>query len=122
MRGDQERLLDIQDAIARIEKYAARGREAFEQDELIQSWMVRHLQIIGEAARTLSDVFRQQHSDWPWPQIIGMRNILVHNYFEIDAAIVWTVVEAHLPDLKGKVAAALQQQPTTLPPDASSKP
>ena len=54
MRSDRERLLDIQEAIERIEKYATRGREAFERDELIQTWILHHLQIIGEAARALS--------------------------------------------------------------------
>ena len=50
MRDPKERLRDILDAIANIERYAARGRQAFEKDELIQSWFVRHRQIIGEAA------------------------------------------------------------------------
>lgn len=109
MRDDRERLLDLQDAVARIEKYAARGRQAFEEDELIQNWVVRHLQILGEAARALSQEFRQTHSDWPWSQIVGMRNILVHHYFDIDTAIVWSVVEKHLPDLKDKVDAALRE-------------
>lgn len=51
MRDDRERLLHIQDAIERIEKYAKKGKEAFARDELIQSWILRHLQIIGEACR-----------------------------------------------------------------------
>jgi len=51
MRDDRERLQNILEAIGRIEKYASRGREAFQRDELIQNWMVRHLQIVGEAAR-----------------------------------------------------------------------
>src|SRR5437764_1370688 len=56
MRDDRERLLDIQEAVERIERYAARGRKAFEQDELIQTWVLYHLQIIGEAARTLARI------------------------------------------------------------------
>ena len=53
MRDPRERLRDILDAIGRIESYAVRGRRAFERDELLQSWFVRHLQIIGEAVRAL---------------------------------------------------------------------
>lgn len=53
MRDPNERLRDILDAIANIERYAARGRQVFEADELIQNWFVRHLQIIGEAAYSL---------------------------------------------------------------------
>lgn len=49
------KLRDILEAIERIEKYSPKGREAFERDELIQVWMVRHLEIIGEACRTLSE-------------------------------------------------------------------
>jgi len=58
MREPKERLRDILEAIAAIERYAARGRKAFEEDELVQNWMVRHLQIIGEAARALPDEVR----------------------------------------------------------------
>ncbi len=49
MRDDRERLLDILEAIERIEKYTARGRSVFDEDELIQTWVLHHLQIIGEA-------------------------------------------------------------------------
>ena len=51
MRDERERLQDILDAIAAIEKYAARGRAAFERDELVQTWIVRHVQIIGGATQ-----------------------------------------------------------------------
>jgi uncharacterized protein with HEPN domain len=51
MRDDRERLLDILEAIERIEKYTSKGREVFEDDELIQTWVVHHLEIIGEATR-----------------------------------------------------------------------
>ena len=55
MRDPKERLRDILDGIANIERYAARGRRAFESDELVQNWFVQHLQIIGECegSRTL---------------------------------------------------------------------
>lgn len=58
MRESRERLMDILEAIERIEKYTIHGRDTFEHDELIQTWMVHHLQIIGEAARALPDNFR----------------------------------------------------------------
>jgi uncharacterized protein with HEPN domain len=79
MRDDRERLLDIQEAIERIERYAARGREAFEQDELIQTWILHNLQILCEAARAISSDLKQQHPEITWLQIAGMRNILVHH-------------------------------------------
>jgi uncharacterized protein with HEPN domain len=107
MRDDRERLLDIQEAIERIERYAAQGRETFEQDELIQTWILYHLQILCEAARAISADFKQQHPEIAWPKIAGMRNIIVHHYFGIDRAIVWAVVERELPALKQQVTVLL---------------
>ena len=54
MRDPKERIQDMLEAIERIERYTLRGKETFKQDELIQNWIVRHLQIIGEAARAMS--------------------------------------------------------------------
>jgi uncharacterized protein with HEPN domain len=109
MRDDRERLRDIQEAIGRIERYAAQGRAAFEHDELIQMWIVHHLQIIGEAVGALPSDVRDRAPEIPWRQITGMRNILVHHYFDIDLAIVWTVIERNLPELKQAVATLLAQ-------------
>lgn len=107
MRDDRERLRDIQEAISRIEKHAGRGRETFERDELIQNWIVHHLQLIGEATRHLSSGLKSQHQEIPWARIIGMRNILVHDYFAIDLTAVWQAVAVDLPELKRKVDALL---------------
>lgn len=109
MRDDRARLRHILEAIAHIEKYAARGEKAFRSDELIQSWMVRHLQIIGEAARALSSQVRDHHPEVPWLNIMDMRNVLVHEYFGIDLDIVWRVVERELPDLRRKIEAILKE-------------
>ena len=103
MRDNKERLIDIQEAIERIEKYSMRGKQEFENEELIQNWIIYHLQIIGEAASRFNEDFRKQHANIPWSKIIGMRNILIHNYFEIDTEIVWNVVEKDLPVLKQNI-------------------
>ena len=84
MRGEGNRLPDILDAIARIESYARRGRRAFDANPLIQTWIVYHLGIIGEACRALPREFQEQYPMVPWREIVGMRNIVVHHYFEID--------------------------------------
>jgi uncharacterized protein with HEPN domain len=89
MRDPKERLRDILDAIAAIERYLDYGRAALEQDELLQGWFVRNLQIIGEAARALPDDVRAPAPDIEWPKIIGMRNVLVHGYLDIDTDLVW---------------------------------
>jgi uncharacterized protein with HEPN domain len=109
MRDDSERLRDILEAIARIEKYASQGRNAVEPNELLQVWIVHHLQIIGEAVRSLSSATRTSYSQIPWSQIIAMRNILVHEYFGLDFDEVWATVERDLPELKRQVEIILQQ-------------
>jgi uncharacterized protein with HEPN domain len=105
LKRDQERFHDILEAIGRIEKYAKKGRRVFEQNELIETWVVHNLQIIGEAARKLSDDSRAAHPEIPWPQIIAMRNILVHDYFGVDINEVWAAVEKDLPVLKRQITA-----------------
>ena len=108
MRDDRERLLDIQEAIDNINKYAVRGKDAFEEDELVQNWIIRHLQILGEATAKISDDFKEQHPDIPWHKIIGMRNILIHDYFGIDINVVWSIVEKDLPALERQIKKLLK--------------
>ncbi|MBI3576096.1 MAG: DUF86 domain-containing protein [Gammaproteobacteria bacterium] len=108
MRDARERLRDILEAIEHIERYAAKGRSAFEADELIQSWFVRHLQIIGEAARGIPEEVSKQAPDIPWKDIIGMRHILVHDYFGINTGVVWGVIERDLPVLKRQILTLLR--------------
>ena len=109
MRDNREWLLDILEAIERIERYSSRGRQAFEEDELIQSWILHQLQIIGEALRNISEDFKSDHREFPWKESIGMRNILIHRYFELDENIVWMVVVRDLPALEEKVRSALEE-------------
>ena len=111
MRDPRERLQDILEAIQNIQRHTSAGRQAFQQDELVQSWCVRHLQIIGEAARALPDETRNSIPGIPWSDIIGMRHILVHNYFGIDTELVWNVVENRLDLLKTTIESFLKQQP-----------
>jgi uncharacterized protein with HEPN domain len=97
------------EAIAAIDRYRDRDRSAFEQDELLQVWFLRHLQIIGEAARRLPEEIRHLAPDIPWHKIIGMRNILVHGYFAIDLDVVWDAVQRDVPLLKPGVKALLEK-------------
>lgn len=100
MREPTERLRDILDAIDRIERYARMGRDRFDEDELVQTWCVHNLQVIGEAAARLGPSFHEAHPVTEWEQIVGMRNILVHDYFGIDLDEVWNAVERDLPGLR----------------------
>jgi uncharacterized protein with HEPN domain len=110
VRDDRERLLDILEAIEKIESKSPDDEIVFNAEELIQTWTIHHLRIIGEAVRGLSEVFRRKHPELPYKSIIGMRNILTHSYFDIDVDIVWSVLNSDLPDLKSKISSILQNE------------
>ncbi|ELS00473.1 hypothetical protein Xen7305DRAFT_00001740 [Xenococcus sp. PCC 7305] len=109
MRSDTERLRDILEAIENIEKYTKQGKQRFEQDELVYTWIVYHLQIIGEASSAMSKTFMENHLEIPWRDMIDFRNILVHEYFQIDSRIIWKVVTEELPNLKKMVLEILKK-------------
>ncbi|EAZ91023.1 HepT-like ribonuclease domain-containing protein [Crocosphaera chwakensis] len=103
MRDDRERLQDILDAINQIEKYAAQGQDKFMEDELIQTWVVHHLMIIGEASSKMSQETKERYTDIPWVGTIDVRNIIAHEYFRVDFDIIWIIIRDNLPDLKKKI-------------------
>jgi uncharacterized protein with HEPN domain len=110
LRDDRERLADILEAIDRAQRYAVQGWTAYERDELIQVWMVQQLMIIGEAASQLSGGLRERSPEVPWRRIVGLRNRLVHAYFQADLALVWSVVENDLPGLRKAVIDLLDER------------
>jgi uncharacterized protein with HEPN domain len=113
MRDAAERVRDILEAVAAIERHAECSKESFERDELLQTWFLRHLQIIGEAARGIPEDIRAQAPEVPWRQITGMRNVLVHGYFEVDTDLVWDTATRDVPGLKPaleRLLAALEEK------------
>jgi uncharacterized protein with HEPN domain len=100
MRDDREKLRDILDAIDKINRFTASGRHRFIADELIQAAVLYYLQLIGEAANQLRPRTRSLASGVRWSDIVKMRNLLVHQYFQTDLDEVWDAVEHDLPLLK----------------------
>lgn len=107
MRSDEERLRDILESIEAIKRHSGSGRAAFEGDELVRTSVIHWIGVIGEAAARISESFRNEHPDVPWPEIVAMRNRLFHAYFDISADRVWEAVETDLPQLERSVRAAL---------------
>jgi len=108
VRDDAERLRDILDAIREVERYLEKGRGEFDANELVQVWLLHHLQIIGEAARGLSRTLRSKHPEVPWADVIAFRNLVVHEYFGIDLQEVWDTAVNDLPPLKKQVEEMLR--------------
>ena len=100
MKDDRIYLGHIRNAIQDIEEYAAVGHDAFMTDRMRQDAVIRKLEIIGEAVKNVSGDTKQTRPEIPWKQIAGMRDRLTHDYFGVDLALVWVVVERELPTLK----------------------
>ena len=100
MRLDEDRLLDILEAIKAIERYTADGKGEFDRNELVRVWCLRHIEIVGEAAAKITPEAQAKAPDIPWKKIVGMRNTLVHAYFDVDWNEVWSVVAKDLQPLK----------------------
>lgn len=111
MRDDLLRFRDMADSIDKIGKYTTAGKEGFMHDELIQVWVVHHLQVLGEAARGVSEEAQQKYPKIPWGKIIGFRNILVHHYFAINPDQIWAVIEVDIPPLKQELGQILSKSP-----------
>lgn len=104
-----ERLLDIQETITNITKYTSQGRKRFDEDELVQNWVILHLEMIGEMARAIPQDFTDQHPEIAWERFSGMPNI-IHHYFEIDQNRIWQAVEQGLPVLKAAIETILHKE------------
>ena len=73
--------------------------EDFIQDDMRQAAVERNLEIIGEAARRVSEELKQEHPEIPWKRIISQRNVLIHEYDDIDYEKIWKVVSIDVPRL-----------------------
>jgi len=99
--------LHILDAIERIRHIQSRGD--LTQDQILYDAALRNLRTLSESTQNLPDELKAKHSDVPWREISGFRNILVHNYLgEIDPETVAAVVNVHLTPLEEAVKAMLQ--------------
>jgi uncharacterized protein with HEPN domain len=97
-------LVDILEAARLLQKFVEGvNQDTFENDLMRQAAVMRQLEIMGEAARRLSEETRQELSEIPWHQIIGMRNRLIHVYDDVDLAIVWDTVQNDLPPLMSQL-------------------
>jgi uncharacterized protein with HEPN domain len=103
VRNDRERLADIIEAAEKIRIRTQRGRVRFDADEDLQIVLAHLVQVIGEAAARIGDDVVTANPQVPWRQIVGMRNRVVHDYFEIDLDILWVAVTRDVPLLAGQI-------------------
>lgn len=101
---DRERLRHILAAIERIKRYVqGKTFEDMLADDMMYYAVVKNIEMIGEAANMLTHDFQSAHPETPWKMVRGMRNYIVHEYFQIDNTVVWDVVSHELDLLKKQI-------------------
>jgi uncharacterized protein with HEPN domain len=102
--GDKLRLQHILDAIIEVENYSLNTDfPGFMKNSMMRFACIKQLEIIGEAGNHISDEIKSGFSTIEWSQIIGMRNVFVHEYFGVDSKLVWDIIKDDLPGLKDKI-------------------
>lgn len=111
MKRKSIQLNDILESIIKIETYTKGiDFDSFCFNEMMFDAVVRNLEIIGEAARNTPEEIKVKYPVIPWRQMIGVRNILIHEYFGIDNTIIWQIIKTNLPQIKPIIMNAIQEQ------------
>jgi uncharacterized protein with HEPN domain len=107
-KHDKIRFQHMLDAIEEAISFTRnKSRESLDKDRMLVLALVKDVEIVGEAASKISKEAQRAASDIPWASIIGMRNRLIHAYFEINLDILWQTVSKDLPDLASKLKSTI---------------
>lgn len=100
MKDDKLYLLHSLECIKKIEEYTKGGKATFMKTKMIQDATVRNLQIMTESTQHLSSDLKKRYAALPWRQLSGYRNILTHDYLELNMERIWETIEKDVPDLE----------------------
>lgn len=107
---DKERLEHILAAIDRVARYTKdKTFDDLLADDMMYYAVVKNIEMMGEAANMLTSEFQESHPETPWKMVKGMRNYIVHEYFQIDNAVVWDVVKNELSTLREQISRYLAE-------------
>ena len=79
----------------------------FIDNSMMRFACIKQMEIIGEASNHISDELKSKFTTIEWAQIVGMRNVFVHEYFGIDSSLVWEIIKNDIPELKEKIKTIL---------------
>ncbi|MEA5479057.1 HepT-like ribonuclease domain-containing protein [Pseudanabaena galeata UHCC 0370] len=109
MKDDRLYLVHVRDCLVKIQDYTKDGSAAFMENGLIQDAVIRNLEIMGESIKKLPAEWKSWHPEIEWVQIGNFRNVLAHDYLDIDLDVVWGIIENFLPDLQRAIASICSQ-------------
>jgi uncharacterized protein with HEPN domain len=107
-RDDRDLLDDILARIHLTTEFVQGDHSRFMQSRLVQEAVIRNLEVIGEAARNISDALCERYPDVPWREIAAFRNFAIHVYWGLKFERVWQIIDEDLPRLKTQVEAILR--------------
>ncbi len=103
-------LEDMLDAMAKIEDFInGMDYSSFANDDKTLSAVIRKFEIIGEAAKNIPASVKEKHPEIPWKSMSGLRDVIIHDYFGIDAEIIWNIASRNLPELRPMIKKILEQ-------------
>mgnify|MGYP004547582453 FL=1 len=107
---DRIRLQHILDSIERIKRYSdGKSFADFVDDDMMYYAIIKNIEIIGEASNLLTLEFKDNHPQTPWKMVTGMRNYIVHEYFQVDNTVIWDVITHDLPELENQIISYLSE-------------
>lgn len=109
---DPLRLRHMLNAICKVEEFMhGKDMSDLENESLLFFGVVKNIEIIGEAAYKLTHEFKDAHSEIPWKQIVAMRHVLVHGYYQVATDEIYNIYSEDLPILKDKLTNIIPQSP-----------
>jgi uncharacterized protein with HEPN domain len=110
MKDSRLYLIHVRDCIARIQDYTQGGKTEFMGNGMVQDAVLRNLEIMGESVKKLPDAWKQTQPQVEWVKVGDFRNVLAHDYLEVDLDVVWNIIENYLPSLEAAVRALIEAE------------
>jgi len=114
-KGDRVRLAHILEYAELVSEWLSRVRkESFFDNKQLQASIIRQIEVIGEATKNVSPSLKEKHPEIPWKEISGMRDMLIHEYFDVDLEEVWVTCTEDIPELVEKIKTILSEMDSKL--------
>jgi uncharacterized protein with HEPN domain len=109
MKDSRIYIIHIRDCLNRIEAYTTEGKAAFFEDIKTQDAVIRNLETMADATQNLPEAWRASRPEINWAEVAGFRNVLAHQYLDINLNLVWNIIDNQLPVLSQAIEAIAEE-------------